>query len=238
MRELSHEEYRSLLAPYALGAVGREEEAAVRAHLQTCDECRAEAESYAGVVPHLALVADEEPLPAGFADRLMSEVSGTRAPEGHRARAPRESKATRRGSVRRLLPGLAFGAAAIVIVILGALVVDLRSDLDLQREVAEGLLSEDARTLAGSDAQAAIVPTDEGSVFVARGMQGAPSGRTYQLWFIDEGAPTSGGTFEVEDGFATLATDQTLGEVDAVAVTLEPAGGSDQPTTEPLMTSS
>jgi anti-sigma-K factor RskA len=232
MRDRSHDEYRSLLAPYALGAIAREEEAAVRAHLQTCDECRAEAESYAGVVPHLAVVVDEEPLPPDFTDRLMSEATGA-------ARAPElKDREARTGSFRRLLPALAFGAAAIVIVVLGALIVDLRSDLNIQQEVAEGLLSDDAMTLEGAGAQAAMVPTDEGSVFVARDMQAAPSGRTYQLWFIDDGTPTSGGTFDVEDGFATLSTDRSLEGIDAVAVTLEPAGGSRRPTTEPLMISS
>jgi hypothetical protein len=58
------------------------------------------------------------------------------------------------------------------------------------------------------------------------------------LWFIDEGGPESGGTFEVDDGLATLETDRSLEGVETVAVTLEPEGGSDQPTTEPLMASS
>jgi anti-sigma-K factor RskA len=223
MRERSHAELRSLLGAYALGSVVAEEEAAVRAHLRTCDECRAEADSFAAVVPGLALAVGEEPLPAGFTDRVMSRVAAPRAP------------ARRRWGI---LPAVAAGAAVIAIVVLTALVVDLRSDLNLQREVAQGLLSDEARTMSGAGAEAAVVPTDDGSVFVARGLEAAPEGRTYQLWFIDEGGPESGGTFEVEDGFATLASDRSLEGVVAVAVTLEPAGGSRRPTTTPLMSSS
>jgi anti-sigma-K factor RskA len=224
MRERSHEELRSLLGAYALGSVPAEEEAAVRAHLRACDECRAEADSYAALVPGLALAVGEEPLPTGFADRVMSQI----------AVAPQPPAKRRWGFV----PAFAVGAAVIAIVVLAALVVDLRSDLNLQREVARGLLSDEARTMSGAGAEAAVVPTDDGSVFVARGLEAAPEGRTYQLWFIDEGGPESGGTFQVEDGFATLESDRSLEGVVAVAVTLEPAGGSRRPTTTPLMSSS
>jgi anti-sigma factor RsiW len=224
MRERSHDELRSLLGAYALGSVAVEEEAAVRAHLRTCDECRAEADSLTAVVPALAFAVGEEPLPAGFTERLMSQIAVAPPPPARRSWS--------------ILPALAVGAAVIAIVVLAALVVDLRSDLNLQREVAQGLLSDEARTMSGGGAEAAVVPTDDGSVLVARGLSAAPEGRTYQLWFIDEGGPESGGTFDVEDGFATLESDRSLEGVVAVAVTLEPAGGSRRPTTTPLMSSS
>lgn len=224
MPERSHDELQSLIAPFVLGAVAPEEAAAMRAHLHACDECRAEADSYAAVVPRLAVAVAEEALPTGFTDRLMSQVAV--AP-----RAPVRGK-------RQLWAALAFGAAAVIIAVLTFVILDLRSDLSLQREVAEGLLSEDALTMTGAGAEAAVVPSDDGSVLVARGLRSAPSGRTYQLWFIDEKGPESGGTFEVDDGLATLETDRSLEGVETVAVTLEPDGGSDQPTTEPLMASS
>ena len=58
-----------------------------------------------------------------------------------------------------------------------------------------------------------------------------PADNTYQAWLIVGGAPVSAGTFAVDDtggGRHTIAT--SAGSFEAVGVSLEPAGGSDQPT--------
>jgi len=58
----------------------------------------------------------------------------------------------------------------------------------------------------------------------------------YQLWYIGEGGPVAAGTFD-SDGSGTVwrVLDGTMSAGDAVGVTVEPAGGSDQPTSDPIV---
>jgi hypothetical protein len=54
---------------------------------------------------------------------------------------------------------------------------------------------------------------------------------------IDESRPVSAGTFEVEDGIALVEVAQPIEDYSAAAVTIERAGGAEQPTTEPILSS-
>ena len=87
--DMSHDELKSLIAPYVLGAVSPEETEYVRAHIVACDECMAEADSYSTVASSLALSVDEEPLPDGFIDGVMARVreesKGSAAPTAVRS---------------------------------------------------------------------------------------------------------------------------------------------------------
>lgn len=63
------------------------------------------------------------------------------------------------------------------------------------------------------------------------GLVPCPQGRSYQVWFInEEGVPTSGGTFDPKEGVRVELSAETMpaGTV-AVSITLEPAGGSPEP---------
>jgi hypothetical protein len=63
------------------------------------------------------------------------------------------------------------------------------------------------------------------------GLLPCPQGRSYQVWFINEdGIPVSGGTFDPKVGVRVELSSETMpaGTV-AVSITLEPAGGSPEP---------
>lgn len=63
------------------------------------------------------------------------------------------------------------------------------------------------------------------------GLLPCPQGRSYQVWFINkEGVPVSGGTFDPKAGVRVELSSETMpaGTV-AVSITLEPAGGSPEP---------
>ncbi len=63
------------------------------------------------------------------------------------------------------------------------------------------------------------------------GLDPPPPGRTYQLWFVVDGKPVSVGTFSGKRGAKVeFASDTMPHNTNAVAVTLEPAGGMPQPT--------
>jgi anti-sigma-K factor RskA len=112
-----------------------------------------------------------------------------------------------------------------------------RSDLNEERRIVATLLrSDDALRLVGEDAVAAVVPSDGGSIFVGEGLDEVPDDKTYQLWLLDEdGRPISAGTFDVDDGRAVLETEQSLQGFSGAAVTVEPEGGSEGPTSDPVL---
>jgi len=90
------------LGVYVLGALDADEEAAVRAHLEACAACRAEAEELSGLTPLLARVTERdieqvgEP-PRAVLDRLMITT------------------AARRGRRRRLLLALAASVSVVAL---------------------------------------------------------------------------------------------------------------------------
>src|SRR5688572_5338572 len=95
-----HGEIQTLMAAYALGAVPDEEIPSIRAHILSCEECFAEAESYAETLAALSMAAAEAPLPQGFADRVLQQARGD-APA-----APARKRF-------RWSPGLALAGAAL-----------------------------------------------------------------------------------------------------------------------------
>jgi hypothetical protein len=140
-----------------------------------------------------------------------------------------------------------FAALIVAIVVLSVALVDARHDADFNRRVLTAMVhGEDGIDLRGEGAVARIVPTAQGSILAAAGLPAAPSGHTYQLWVMrgncTPGAVgaceiTSAGTFDVTDGIGILETPTSLEGVDRAAVTVEVAGGADQPTSDPVMDS-
>jgi hypothetical protein len=70
----------------------------------------------------------------------------------------------------------------------------------------------------------------------ATSLEGMPSGKVYQLWFIMDGKPVPSLTFTPgADGRATLENiPMPAGAIAATAITVEPTGGSPAPTTTPI----
>lgn len=75
------------------------------------------------------------------------------------------------------------------------------------------------------------------AVLVTSGLDHPGADRTYELWFVRGETPVSAGVFDTVDGRATAVLKGTMHAGDAIAVTVERAGGSPSgaPTTEPLI---
>ena len=99
--------WRQSLGAYTLGQLDADERAAVEAHLQSCRECRAEA-NHLAPLSHLLSLADPRHLestpapPPGLADRIASTVA-----------AERRTRARRRRRRTALALAGAAGAAAV-----------------------------------------------------------------------------------------------------------------------------
>lgn len=228
-----HEDMKALVAPYVLGAVPREEEAAVRAHLTTCDECRAEAESLGSAASALSLAVDPVDLPAGFVERTMARVQDERP----------AAEPTPIGSRRRLT--WVFSAAALLVVVMVVALVAFGSSGGPDPAEVAALLERPGLDLSSDGVQAKVVETDDGTVFVAQGMSPAPEGKVYELWQMQGScAPEDDGpcdvspsvTFEPDDGIVQVDVDGSVADFSDAAVTVE-EGLVDEPTTDPVLAS-
>ena len=111
-----HDAIREDLGAFALGQLPETDAAVVRAHLQTCDQCRQEVDEFASLAGALAHVDPDDPMPAPPA-ALDARISAlTQAPQP-------VSSSIRPSTARRWIPvaavsALAGAAAAIGLVVL------------------------------------------------------------------------------------------------------------------------
>lgn len=221
-----HDEIQTLMAAYALGAVPDEEIPPIRAHILSCEECFAEAESYADTLGALSMAASEAPLPEGFADRVLQQATGG-APA-----APARKRF-------RWSPGIALAGAALslLLVATGVALFGAIEDRDRYEQVIAAMVRDRGaiELLGAGGAEGIISQTDQGSVLVAVNLGDAPPESDYQLWLMKDGVPTAAETFDVTDGLVIVESVHDLEDYDGAAVTVEPEGGSEQPTTEPVI---
>jgi hypothetical protein len=84
-----------------------------------------------------------------------------------------------------------------------------------------------------------FVSPRRGIVFVGANMPPLPANRAFELWVIPStGKPIPAGTFRGQtEGTAMYVHPGVVSSAAAVAVTIEPAAGSPQPTTTPFIVS-
>lgn len=226
-----HDHIQALIAAYAIGAVPDDEVPAIRSHILSCGACFAEVESYTEALSLLPACVDPVPLPKGFIQRVMQAARGESAVKESQPRAGRRWW-------RTLVPAV----AAVATVSLLGMTVALVHSMDRQREYRAAVTSligdRDALSLEGpGGAQAAVASTDEGLVLVTVDLGEAPRDRDYQLWLMRDGVPTPAVTFDVGESLVVVESPEDFPSYDGAAITVEPDGGSRQPTTEPVLTS-
>lgn len=252
------EDVHSLAAPYALDALEPDERRRFEKHLKKCDSCTAEVRAMAEDAVRLAW-SEAAPPPPAMRERVLAAVRVTpqvTAPrqEAARARTPQLPphvwgvQPPPRVRERRRIPlfvplATATAAAALVVASLFAVQAGqtedrLNAERAQAREIAHVLAAPDARATTGQDADGrrigVIASASEGSAVVTlSGYGDLPSDRVRQLWLMRPDAqPRSLGLFDddtplVASGLDTAAT--------SLAVTVEPDGGSPQPTTQPVV---
>ena len=77
-------------------------------------------------------------------------------------------------------------------------------------------------------------PSTGQGVLIGDGLEPVDPSETYQAWLIVDGVPQPAGLFSPTDGEVVFPVEGDPGEAGAVAVTVEPSGGSPQPTTDIL----
>jgi anti-sigma-K factor RskA len=70
---------------------------------------------------------------------------------------------------------------------------------------------------------------------VVEGLPALADDQTYELWYIDDAGAASAGTFDVAGAETWRVLEGSFMPGVVVGITVEPAGGSPQPTTEPIV---
>ncbi|MEV6173625.1 anti-sigma factor [Streptomyces sp. NPDC051954] len=255
------ENMHSLAAPYALDALEPGERVRFEKHLKNCETCAAEVRTLSEDAVRLAW-STAAPAPTAMRERVLAAVrtipqeptaQGARN-EPARARATQlpphvwgtEPPPSRARAPRRPLfvPfATATAAAALVVAALFAVQANQTQDqLDAQRvqarEIAHVLAAPDARASTGQDSQGrsigVVASASEGSAVVTLGGYGGlPSGSVHQLWLMrPDVQPRSLGLFDGDTPLVASGLDKSS---TSLAVTVEPDGGSEQPTTQPVV---
>ncbi|UJA20680.1 anti-sigma factor [Thermoleophilia bacterium SCSIO 60948] len=235
-RETNHEALRENLAAYALGALPPGELDAVEAHLDECAACRAELRWLGPAVDVLPASVEQRRPPERLKRALMAEVERDAATTP--ATQP-ESQADRRPSfAQRVLvplarrPAIALGA---VILVLAGVATALIATQGAEQAPGTSTTTLEARNLGGNGefgATLAVSDPAEGGTLRVDEIAPVDRGHVYQLWVQRNGGVEPSSIFVPrEDGSAEAAVTQSLEGADAVLMTEEPRGGSEQPTT-------
>ncbi|MFF9016702.1 anti-sigma factor domain-containing protein [Streptomyces sp. NPDC014870] len=239
-------------AAYVLHALPPAEEAAFANHLAGCEACRRDVAEFERTTA--ALASDETaPVPEELRARVLEQVSRTAQdgrPRPHGAGPPGGGGSPGRKGLR-----LALAASVAAVAALGAVAAWQHSEAEDARAraaqaqeqaraasgaFAEVLTAPDATVHTGEladGAEAAVVVSREQarSAFTARGLPALPSDKVYELWYAGEGGDyRPAGLLAGAGDRAARVLEGPLGDAVAVCLTVEPAGGSTQPTTEPL----
>ncbi len=254
-----HEE---LLPAYALGALDGEELRELETHLAAgCEECHRLLDLWQGDVEELA-AAVEPVAPSEETRRRIQRLAGAPAAPVVPIRRPAASSVTRWAWLAAAACLLIAAGSLWRQAQLGRQLDQVGAERDrLAREV-EGLdqqlglaraesqrLAESLSIIASPGSRsiqlAGLGPTPEASghtfvsperreaVFYAFHLPAPEPGKTYQLWWIQDGKPVSAGTFGVDErGTGSLRVQNVAqpGQIQAWAVTVEPEGGVPQPT--------
>jgi hypothetical protein len=194
------------------------------------------------------------PLPVTSADASTPPADPSRPAHGAGSpaqdRSDTDGGAGRQGEViplRRRRPGvvgwgLAAAAAAVVAVAVPGVIAWQQYDRAVQAEARADLLTEllaepGATIVAGAltgGGDAVAVLTDARGAVVVEGLPELEGDLVYQVWAMRDGTPVPAGFLDASRGGAAEVLDGYR-PGDGVALSVEPAGGSEQPTTTPLV---
>lgn len=219
-----------LLPAHALGSLDADEVRRVEEHLLGCLICRNESDSFRAAAEQVSLAAPVAVPSPALKERLMQRLQSA-----HPAGSPSQPVPTR-SFWERLLP--AWGLASLfLIVALAGFNFILWQRMDQLEFSSPGGMR--AAPLSPPDAASpatgfVLVSADgDDGALVVDGLPPLGDEQQYQVWLIRNGQRTSGAVFSTDEnhyGGTRIRAPRSLLEYSAVGITIEPTGGSPQPT--------
>jgi anti-sigma-K factor RskA len=225
MSEGEHTRWKDDVAAYVLGVLEPGEATALERHLDDCADCRAELRWLRPAADLLPSRVERVEPPAELRAKILDQARSEPGPVA--ASGGRPSPAPRRGLFSGWRPVAALGVAALMLAAVAGYAV-------------RGGSGGGATTVAAGKAPAVtaklVMEGDSATVRLAN-VNEMPPNEVLEAWVQREGeVERAGGLFVPDrDGRATAMIPDMHG-VEAVMVTSEPEGGSETPTSSPLVT--
>lgn len=251
----THDEFDALAAADAIDAASDDEHRALHAHIETCADCRRAYDDYVEAAAAFARGLDPVTAPAHIRGAIMDAVNEFNDEDDIERSRLGDSRwwlgiaATiflalwgwREVSMRAAREHIASRDAEIRTLTEQNAILQQRS-AKLNTELA-ALAAADTKTIALTGQQVApkasakvfLEPSNRRAIVVFANLPDNPNDKSYQLWIIraDQAKPQSAGVFDASpNGTATVSVENLPvdTEIKAMAVTLEPKGGVQQPT--------
>jgi anti-sigma-K factor RskA len=258
------ERLEELFPFYALGALTDEERTQVDAYVAADADARArlnEAIRAAAALPYAAQpIAPRSHLKQAMLKRVKADAP-SRLADTQRPFSARVARWLDRPAWRIALPLVAV-VSLIVAIVVGVWAISLNNEVNrlrveqaalqrellTQREVLAQIALPQARVMAiagtkvqpNAYGQMIANPDGNSGVLIVADLAPLPSGKVYQFWLIKGDTPVSAGLFSVDTqgrGLLSVSTSEPIGSFDAIGVSIEPEGGSPQPTGDIVMLS-
>ncbi|MCA0216424.1 MAG: anti-sigma factor [Actinobacteria bacterium] len=245
----SDKELGNLSGSYALNGLDAADLAEFETHLQQSQATRDEVTELTDTAVLLGLAVEPVQPSAGLKASIMDQLDAhPQLPVAAASSAAFASPAGRKAQARwftRPVTALAAVAAAIALFVGGGVITTSLAQNSFAQQQADQL----AAINSADDAQRASVDLADGgtatlvwsntllsSALIVDGLAPLPADRTYELWYINDAGARPAGTFGVAGSGSTWRVlDGTMKAGDTVGVTVEPRGGSDAPTTDPVV---
>lgn len=227
------------LAAYALDALPVDERLNLVEHLAECRSHDEELSGYRIVAERLALTVETPAQPAALKSSILAAFDRELAPPvAPVAAAPVSTPIpaaveppapSRSGGFFAIFrqPALAYGIAAallIAVVSLAAWNISLQDNGEDVMTTAAAGPGMSLNVIYYADRQVAVLDVD---------MPPPSAGQVYQAWMIADGKPVSLGVLASNSGRQAFAAD--MHTANAIAISVEPAGGSSAPTSTPVV---
>ncbi|KQX73128.1 anti-sigma factor [Streptomyces sp. Root1310] len=235
-----------LTGAYALHALSEAERRTFEEHLAGCEACAQESAELSATAARLALATSGTPRPV-MREHVLRRITTVRQVAPGEELLPPSGRPVPRA---RLLSRWALAACLAATVTLGGTALwqheraeDALEEAQHARQdgarIAAVLTAPDARSRAaeladGATATIVVSASRNKAVLVASAMARPPRGKAYQLWFDDDGIMRSAGLMDPGRSDQALLLRGAVDTASGMGITLEPAGGSEQPTSAPL----
>lgn len=234
----------TLAGAFAVNALSEHERARFQRHIEECESCAQEVRELRATAARLGAAMAEDQTSPQLKSRVLAEVRATRQVPPNAPPEHGESTRTAKRAPRWMV--IVTAAAAVIGLALagvfGGIALNTQSRLETAQAkytpVAELLAAPDAQTVHGRSAiggggTVIMSPSLDKMMFMASKLP-SPGNRDYQVWLITDGVPRSAGVLPKAEGGQLVLASGVSGTTQ-VAVTLEPVGGSPEPTTDPFL---
>jgi anti-sigma-K factor RskA len=221
-------------------------------HLRRCQQCADEVRELSATASRMGFAATQAP-PPQMRERVLAAASRTRqlppvVDHARPAAEPRKRRATSRAKGARPLPRLAWGVVAaslVVIVVLTTVLLRTQGELNQSRAhqvaIQRVLEAPDARAITqrtslGGTATVVYSHSRHAAILTSAHLPPPPNGKVYELWLLGPPRVRPAGLLPGNSqGHTSPVLVNGFVPGDQLGMTVEPAGGTNRPTTTPIL---